>query len=70
MSWFSNIFDITTRGELRTRIFDLERKKKELEEEVDELNCELAKAEDLVESLKKVVIFLLERDSEKEINEE
>ena len=66
MSWFSNIFNITTQEELRTKIFDLENKKKELCEEIDELNRELTKAEELVGSLKKFVIFLMERDNEKE----
>ena len=66
MSFLLNIFNFTTQEELQSRIYELEKKKKELCEEIDELNRELSKAEDLVESLKKFVIFLMERDNEKE----
>ena len=62
MSWFFNIFNITTREELQSKICELEKRKKELEEEIDELNRELTKAEDLADSWKSCFFILVKNE--------
>ena len=64
MSWFLKIFNITLREELWSKIYELEKRKKELEEEVDELECELSKAEDLAESWKSCFFIFMKNEGE------
>ena len=65
MSWFFNIFNITPREEeLQSKIYKLEKIKKDLEEEIDELNRELTKAEELAESWRSCFFILVKNEKE------
>ena len=65
MSWFSNIFNITPREEkLQSRICELEKENEKLEEHLEELNYELAKAENLAESWRSCFFILHKNEKE------
>ena len=65
MSWFYNILNITPREEeLQSRIHKLEQEKGELEGYLEELNIELAEAEEWVKCWKSCYLSLARKENE------